>query len=214
MKKAVIFDMDGVISDTQQFHGEVESNILKKFSISISPQEIAEKYSGVSDDKMFKEIFEKNNVQVPSITSLIFEKWDLMEKIAKGKIQEIPGATYLIRELKKNEFKLAVASASTTSFIQEVLADLKLTNDFDAIVSGQQVEYGKPAPDIFLLALKKLQVNPEDAIVIEDGRSGMLGAKNANIACIGLVQNITDDYPADKLVSNLNQITIELIHSL
>lgn len=214
MKKAVIFDMDGVVSDTQQFHAEVESNLLKRFGINMSPHEITEKYSGVSDEKMFREIFEKDNVQIPSLSDLIFDKWNLMGEIAKGRIQEIPGASNLIKELKKNKFKLAIASASTMLFINEVLIELKIQNYFDVLVSAQEVEHGKPAPDIFLLALKRLHVKPEEAIVIEDGRSGMIGAKKAKIKCVGLVKDTKQDYPADMLVADLDQITIQRIHLL
>ena len=69
--------MDGVISDTQKFHAMVESMLLKKFGIEMTPDEITAKYAGVSDNEMFKEIFEQYKIPTPNLKSLVFEKWNL-----------------------------------------------------------------------------------------------------------------------------------------
>lgn len=214
MIKAVIFDMDGVVSDTQKFHAEVESRLLKEFDIHLSPREITKQYAGVADEAMFEELFKKYNVKVNSIKEIVDKKWDLMRVVASGKITAIPHVISLIKTLKKNEFKLAIASASTKIFIKEVLDALGIESYFDAIVSAQEVEHGKPAPDIFLLAVKKLGVKPEEAIVIEDGVSGMIGAKKAGMKSIGLIADLTKEYPATRVVPSLHRITIDMINRL
>ena len=214
-KNAVIFDMDGVISDTQKFHAEVESLILRQYGIEMSPEAITKRYSGVADDVMFIEIFEENGVNNhPPIDKIVMDKWNKMATVAKGRITAIPHAVDLIRMLKKEGFRLAIASASTTIFIREVLDELTLNEFFDTTVSAQEVKYGKPAPDIFLLAAKRLEVELEACIVVEDGRSGMIGAKAAGIPCIGLVEDTAEGYPATSLVTSLDQVTLDLIHSL
>jgi HAD superfamily hydrolase (TIGR01509 family) len=213
-KKAIIFDMDGVISDTQKFHAEVESLLLKTFDIDMKPEEITKIYAGVADEKMFAQIFKNHGIKVDSVEKIVFKKWDLMRKVAHGKITEIPHAVELIQTLKKNGFKLAIASASTKAFINEVLLSLNISKYFDTIVSAQEVQNGKPSPDIFLLAAQKLGIQPEEAVVIEDGKSGMIGATAANMKSIGLVTDVNADYPATQLVSSLDEITIELIHKL
>lgn len=213
-KKAVIFDMDGVVSDTQKFHAEVESLLLKEFGIHMEPDEITRIYSGVADEKMFAELFEKHNVKVASVADVVFRKWDLMRQVASGRITPIPHAVELIQQLKKEGFKLAIASASTKAFINEVMEALNIREYFDTIVSAQEVQHGKPAPDIFLLAAKRLGVQPEESVVIEDGRSGMIGATAANMKSIGLVTDIMADYPATKLVSSLQDVNIDIIHQL
>lgn len=193
MKQAIIFDMDGVISDTQQFHAEVESEILKRFEISMSPDEITYQYAGVSDEEMFAEIFEKHNIVVDDIQAVIFDKWEIMKEIGAGRIVAIPHAIDLIRSFNRNSFKLAVASSSTLSFINYVVDSLSIRDMFDALVSAQEVINGKPAPDIFLKAAERLDVAPTFCVVIEDGRSGMIGAGLAGMKSIGLVSNPNDD---------------------
>lgn len=215
MKSAIIFDMDGVVSDTQKFHAEAESAILSDYGIQMKPDEITERYAGVADDKMFQEIFEENGIkEYPPLDKIVFQKWDIMATIAYGRITPIPHAIELIYKLKRDNFKLAIASASTTLFINKVLNELEIKDNFDAIVSAQEVEHGKPAPDIFLLAASRLGVSPEDSVVIEDGRSGMIGAKEAGMKCIGLVSDAKADYPATRCVSSLSEITIDVLQKL
>ncbi len=214
MIKAVIFDMDGVVSDTQSFHGEIESMLLKEYGIAMKPEEISAVYAGVPDEKMFAEIFEKHGVTEYSTPDILYKKWELMEKVTKGRLTAIPYAIALIKELKNNRFKLAIASASTKDFIDEVMDALNIRKYFDTLVSSYEVTHGKPAPDIFLLAAKRLGVRPEEAIVIEDGRSGMIGATAANMKSIGLVADIKGDYPATKIVSSLKHVSIAMIQKL
>ncbi|HEY1085760.1 MAG TPA: HAD family phosphatase [Candidatus Saccharimonadales bacterium] len=216
MKKlGVIFDMDGVVSDTQKFHAEVESRLLEEFNIQLSPEEITKRFSGVADDVMFQQIFDENGKKdYPPIDSIVFRKWNMMAEIAKGRITAIPHAIELIRTLKANDFKLAIASASTLVFIHEVIDELDVASSFDTLVSAQEVDHGKPSPDVFLLAAERLQLEPEACIVIEDGRSGMLGAKAANMKCIGLVSDTQESYPSTVTVTSLKEVTIPLIHRL
>ncbi len=214
MRQAVIFDMDGVVSDTQKFHAEAERLILQNYGIVMNPEDITKRFAGVSDDVMFEEIFEQYGVKVNSVGAIVSAKWNLMGDIAKDSIKPIPYAPELIHNLRENGLLLAIASASTEKFIQEVLSELALTACFDAIVSSQEVTNGKPAPDIFLLAAKRLHVKPKHCVVIEDGRSGMIGAAKAGMKCIGLINDQHADYPADKLISSLVDIRAQDIYDL
>lgn len=109
---------------------------------------------------------------------------------------------------------MAIASSSQPEFIQKVVENLELEKYFDCIKSASNVDKGKPAPDVFLKAAEDLGVKPSNCLVIEDGRSGMKGAKEAGMACIGLV-NEDGDYPADETtesLKNLNKNSIEEIY--
>ncbi|RJQ38051.1 HAD family phosphatase [Candidatus Microgenomates bacterium] len=214
MKKAVIFDMDGVISNTQGFHAVAESKILKEFGINICPEKITAKYAGVSDDKMFAEILKENKIAGVDISKVIFKKWEIMQKITKGKITAIPYAIDLIKLLHQENFKLAIASASPLFFINFIINELKIGNYFNAIVSSEEVRNGKPCPDIFLLAAKRLKINPLNCVVIEDGKSGMIGAKKAGMKVIGLANDAKKDLPADLIVSNLRDLSLKKIEKL
>jgi HAD superfamily hydrolase (TIGR01509 family) len=110
--------------------------------------------------------------------------------------------------------KLAVASSSNKAFIEHVLKQLNMTEYFQAIASSEEVPRGKPDPAIFLLAASRLGIDPSECVVIEDGVSGMIGAKRAGMGCIGLVleaETDTQKFPADVVVRSHDEITKQLL---
>ena len=212
MIKAIIFDMDGVISDTQHFHSGMDEVVLKRYGIDKTAKELEETYAGVPVKEIYNIEFQKNNLPLNDIPGLFDERWKKIIEQAEGNIKAIQGAIQLISKLKNKGFKLAVASGSIRIFVEMVLRELNLTDEFDAVVTGDDVEKGKPNPDIFLLAASRLKVNPKECVVIEDGINGMIAAKKAGMKCIGLVENNKKkDYPADLVVGELENITMEVI---
>lgn len=210
MIRAVIFDMDGVISDTQKWHSQIESRILSKYGIKIKPAEITRRYSGVRDVDFLRDLFIQNHVRAkPGKASA--EKWAEMRKKAEKGIPPIKGAKKLIKSFKKSGLKLAVASSSPISFIETVLKKLEITQ-FDRISSSREVKNGKPSPDVFLLAARRIKVKPEECLVIEDGFSGMIAAKKAGMKCVALSKSKQN--PADWTVGSLEKITLEKIQKL
>ena len=205
--KVFIFDMDGVISDTQNLQANNEEKLLNKYGIQLSADEITEKYAGVSDEEFFPKVFSDFGKQV-DLEKVTEEKWEMIFSEAKGTIKEISGSVDFIKILYNNDYRLAVASASIKPFIKLVLNELGKEEYFLVKVRGTEVSNGKPAPDIFLEAARQLQVSPEDCIVIEDGVNGMRAAKNAGMKCIGLVNDKRKDYPADYIVSSFAEIDI------
>ncbi len=202
--------MDGVISDTQVIHAKTESELLKDYGIEIHPDEITRRYAGVGDEEMFREIFSNARQKLPKIGQLVEKKWKIMDELVRGNVKEIPGTSEFIKRLKSLSLPLAVGSASRLAFIELVLAELGLRRKFDAIASAEEVKKGKPEPDLFLLAAKRLSVAPEDCLVIEDGVSGMIAAKRAGMQCVGLIKNKTEQaYPADLLVTDLREVPID-----
>lgn len=211
--KAVIFDMDGVISDTQQFHAGAESQILAEYNINMTPEEITAEFAGVADEKMFEEIFLRNGIKNIIIKDVVFRKWDIMRDMLKGRLTAIPFVTDLIKSLYSHNFKLAVASSSPTTFIDEVIDTLSLRSYFHALVSAQEVKKGKPAPDIFLLAAEKINVPPKNCVVVEDGKSGMIGAQKAGMKVIAYGSE-TEKYPADLTVTTFKNVSVDIVHLL
>ena len=206
--KAVIFDMDGVISDTNFLQSRVEEELLRKCGINLSYKEITKKYAGMADKEFFEKMFKDFDTKC-DVEATIKEKYRNLLQLGKGKIKPIEGAPELISKLKKNGFKLAVASASRKDLIEFILSELKILDKFDTLTSSAEVQKGKPDPETFLLTAEKLKIEPKDCTVIEDGKLGMIAAKKGGMRCIGLVSNMRGDYPADKLISNLNQLTLE-----
>lgn len=213
MVRAVIFDMDGVISDTQGLHAEVEEELLKEYEVAVSAEEITGGYAGVSDREFFETIFQGHGRPPKEIDVIIEEKWDRMMALAENNVQPIPGVIELIRELKGRGFRLGVASASPMKFIALVLSELGLRGEFDAVTSAEEVERGKPDPEVFLLTAERLGVRPEDCVVIEDAINGMVAAKRAGMKCVGLVKK-GGEYPADLVVRGFGGLSIARIEGL
>jgi len=205
MIRAVIFDMDGVIADTQRIHAACESKILSSYGIEISPENITARYAGYPAASMFEDISRRFNVPL-DIVRLNEEKWQEVLKRTEHDLVPIPGALELIQSLKESGCKIAVASSSPFSFIRKVLDRFEVRQLFDVITSGQEVSKGKPDPEIFLLAASRLGIPPRDCLVIEDGIGGMSGAKSAGMTCMGLVEDKNERYPADLVVTTPDTI--------
>ena len=204
---AVIFDMDGVISDTQALAAQVESELLKKHHVDHPGQWYTERYAGTPHAVMFHELLP--GLSQEDILFLVEKTWtSLLEQVPN--VLPVPGIHHLLETLARKGYLLAVASTSKREYVDKVLSTLDVMPFFHAIVTGDEVAKGKPSPDIFLLAAKRLGVPPEHCTVIEDGAAGMKGAKAAGMRCIGLVATpdatSKEQVPADCTVSRLEEI--------
>lgn len=211
MVKGVIFDLDGVISDTQKLHSRIESALLKRFGVVISPEEITKKYSGVRTRDFFIELLNRQNVEC-DIDALMVEKWNEMEKAAGEEVDAIAGAIDLIKMFYAMNLPMAVASASNAKYVETVLNALGVKKYFAAIISGDLVKKGKPDPESFSLAAAKINVEPENCLVIEDGVSGMEASKAGGMKCVGFVKNKNSEYPTKNLVLSLAEITEDYLN--
>jgi len=210
-KKAIIFDMDGVISDTQQANSELEALFLRKYGVELSVEELIRDYAGISERECAELIFKKYGKEV-DIDKFVEEKLTKLTEFSKGRISAIDGALDLIKALKEDNFKLAIASSSRMDFIDLVLSELKIKDKFDVLTSGQEVKLGKPNPDIFLLAAQKLQVPPQHCVVIEDAKNGVLAAKKAGMKCVWLTDQASfgeSEFLPDIKVKNLKELNIK-----
>lgn len=208
--KAVIFDMDGVISDTEIIQATAMSLVLAKNGIEMTPQEESARYAGIKSKVTFEEIFRVHNKINVDIDSLVEEKKRLVYDAVNKNIKTVPGTIEFIDELRGLGLPLAIGSAASLQFIDLVLSKLDLKKKFAAIASCYEIENGKPAPDVFLLAARQLNVAPEYCLVVEDGVNGMIAAKAAGMECVGLVRDNTGlKYPADLLVSDLRDKSVK-----
>lgn len=206
--EAVIFDMDGVLSDTQKLHAEAQSQILEEYGVEMSPDEITRKYAGKPPGTLFRE-------ESPASDPMEAhgKKQGVLYELAEMEgVEPVEGSQKLVRELF-SDYKLGVASSSQPEFIEEVISNLELSKFFDVIKSASEVPNGKPAPEVFLETAKELVVKPEDCLVIEDGISGMRGAKEAGMVCIGLIDK-SGDYPAHETINSLSELDKEKIDKI
>jgi HAD superfamily hydrolase (TIGR01509 family) len=182
--EAVIFDMDGVIIDSEPFHWEVNKRIFGFLGIHV-PDEEYRQFIGTSNTDMWTAIKRKFGLAQPVSELTAMQQSGNIEYMKNNRIDSVCGAVDLIHYLKKEKILIALASSSPYTVIDIVLHTLNLKNCFDIIVSGEDFKNGKPAPDIFLKTAMLLHVSPEQCVVIEDSTHGVHAAKEANMKCIG-----------------------------
>lgn len=184
MLKAVIFDMDGVIIDSEPMHFKVDKRLLSNFGLEVDNHFLSQ-YVGVSNPEMFADIKEKFNIKY-SIDELLDLKQNfLLEALNETKLDAVSGVRELIIDLASNNVLLAIASSSPRIFIEAVIKKLDLEQYFKVVVSGEELEKSKPAPDIFIKAASLLGVGRDECIVIEDAATGVEAAFAAGIKCVG-----------------------------
>ena len=223
MLKAMIFDFDGVITDSEILHLRSINEVLAKFGTSIAKDEYYKTFLGLTDLDVLKVLAEKKLLNHADIESIAEEKKHLFAKLAKSEGTIIPGVRDFLAMLKKNNVPMAICSGALLTEIEMILDDSSLRSYFEDIVSSEQVKRGKPYPDGFLLTLKKLNktraaapIQPNQCIVIEDSRWGLEAAKAAKMHTVA----VTNSYPAselamaEKIIPHLDQLTIEDLHSL
>ena len=208
---AFILDLDGTTADTQHVHALIEHEILLAHDIRLDPEEITARFSGVSLGDMFSEIFADAGISCPDIRTLAEEKYRRLDVIPPEQIIPIEGTVAMIHHWHTRKIPLAIGSASQIIFIERVLHTLNIRECFKTIASSHEVAQGKPAPDVFLLAAKRLGVDPQECIVVEDGVSGMIAARKAGMRCIALATNGQRDYPADLVVDDLRKVPEEFL---
>jgi len=206
--KAVIFDMDGVIIDSEPIHFEVDMQNMKDLGCNISVEEL-EKYVGTTNEYMFTDIKKNYNIR-KSVEEIINYRVEMAKNmIIQSDLEPIEGIRALLSDLKHKNIPTAIASSSSRDLIDVVISKFKLQDYFKYILSGEEVEKGKPAPDVYVETAKKLGIPPKDCIVIEDSKNGVLAAKAAGMKCIGF-QNINsgnqDLSKADIVVKSIKQI--------
>ncbi len=185
--KAIIFDLDGVLTDTARYHYLAWKSIADELNIPFD-KELNEQLKGVSRQKSLDIILQNAGLHLSNEqkTKLLEQKNRLyLQFIAKlGPNDLLPGIEQLLTTLKKQNIPMAVGSASKNA--RRVLDSLQITLFFDAIVDGHAVSRPKPHPEVFLMAARMLNIPPGHCIVVEDARAGILAAKRAGMKAIAV----------------------------
>jgi len=215
MLKAVIFDMDGVIIDSEPTHMKLESETYKKLGIEITEDD-HNSFVGSTSQYMWEALKNKYKLN-QTLEELIEYERNLYFKHLNSEECEITligGVKELIEDLYDNGIKLAIASSSPLNVINAITKKFQIEEYFDVFVTGDDVKRSKPEPDIFLYASEKLGVSTDNCLVIEDSHNGVRAAKKAGIKCVGINTDAAgrqDISMADLVINNFKEVNYRIL---
>ena len=185
--KAVIFDLDGTLIDSEQHWVVAEQQFLGKHNITPKPGYVA-LFHGRSMREVVTMLKEEHNL-VATIEQLLADKTESSDAIYTTMSLPIAGANKLLKQLHNAQARMAIASGSTLPRIQTIVDRFGWQPYFELLASVDDVDYrGKPDPAVFCYAVEKMNLKPEDCVVVEDSVNGVVAAKGANITCIALTK--------------------------
>lgn len=224
MLKAVVFDFDGIIVDSEPMHYRAFQKVLEPLGAGYSWQEYLDRYMGFDDRDAFREAFKVHGLQLREgqLAELIAAKGACFQEVIAAGVNPYPGVVELIRSLA-GTLPLAICSGALRSDIEPVLEQLSIAGAFDRLVTADEVQVSKPDPASYLLAVRRLQeAFPDDAITaagtlaIEDTPAGICSAVNAGLKVLA----VTNSYPSSELgmavksVASLAGISVEDLRRL
>lgn len=215
MLQAVFFDFDGVIADSEPLHLRAYQRVLHKDGIELSEQDYYARYLGYDDVGLFQALANDRGIAVDTarIDAWVDEKSEIVEELLSSDVVLFPGAAACVR-MCAAKVPLAIASGALEPEIDRVLKYAGIRDCFKVIASASDGVRGKPAPDLYLLAMAKLRdaklVEPASCVAIEDSRWGLEAARKAGFRCVAVTHTYAaSELPcADLIVEHLSDITI------
>ena len=217
MLKAVIFDMDGVIVNSEPLHHLAYKKMFEEFQLDVS-RSLYESFTGQSTHSICKQLCKIFNIYEDP-NELVVSKRKHFKLIFENdtSFQMIDGALELIQNYFDNNVTLILASSASMTNIDRIFKKFDLNKFFKAKISGADLKESKPNPEIFIKAAKMSGFNKKECIVIEDSTNGIIAAKSAGIYCVGYnsYNSKNQNYGnADLVISSLNEINFKKISKL
>ena len=221
--QAIVFDFDGVIADSEPLHLRAFQEELASEGIPLSPRDYYARYLGYDDAGVFEAVSRDRglNLSTHQIAALVARKGHRVEEMIKGGAVLFPGAAEFVRQAAAT-VPIAIASGAQRHEIDDIVAAAGLATLFTAIVAAGDTPNGKPSPDPYALAFRKLRehagnhLSADRCIAIEDSRWGLESARGAGLRCVG----VTNSYPASELpgaeliVGGLNELSVSMLDDL
>ncbi len=215
MLRAAIFDMDGVIVDSHPVHKKTWRKFLELLGKEIDEERLNFIMEGRKRDEILRYFL--GDLSDDQVRVLGHQKEQLFRE-ESADMKAIEGLREFLQQLSEARIRLAVASSGSNGRVNYVLDLLNLRHYFQAIVTGDQVMYGKPDPTIFRVACDQLCVQPCETLVFEDSVSGIRAAKAAGIRCVGVATNgiiaLLVEAGADRIIPDFSAVPFDLMHEL
>ncbi len=212
MEKVFIFDMDGVIINSEPMHDLVDLKVASEFKIQLDRNRL-QRYVGMRAKDVWKSIINEDQLHLTADQLVLIADDRKVKFIEESDFQPINGIVELLQVLKKLNFRIALASSSPLVLIEAILNKFDIASYFEIKVSGDEVNLGKPAPDIYLESARRLKVSPNQCFVLEDSEHGIEAGNMAGMKTIGFInpgsgnQNLTK---ANFIVGSIEEV-LELI---
>lgn len=204
--QAVLWDMDGVLADTGPIHFAAWRALARERGRDLTEEEFRPTF-GMRNEDVVRAFF--GNLPPAEASALADRKEQLFRSIARDQLRARPGVRTLLAELARSGFAQAVASSAPPENVALILDVLRIRDYFQAVVTGADVQKGKPNPEVFLKAAERLGVPPARCIVVEDAVVGVEAAKSAGMRCVAITGTSTraELGQADLVVDSLTELT-------
>ncbi len=208
--KAVVFDMDGVLTDSEPLINEAAVAMFRERGVKVQPEDFLP-FVGTGEDRYIGGVAAKHGCRLDLVAAKK-RTYEIYLELVPTRLRAFPGAQQLVRTCQKAGLKVAVASSADLIKIVANLQKIGLPLEaWDAIVCAEDVPNKKPAPDIFLAAARKLGLAPAACVVIEDAVNGIQAAKAAGMRCVAVAQTFAPEHlvAADLVRPGLRDISLE-----
>ena len=206
--KLVIFDMDGVLVDSEPLYFQVEKAVMENLGIKLTQKE-QENFVGISPKVMWNEILQRYQIDISLDDVLHIYYSNLKLALEKSTLAPMQNVELFIKKLLKYQIDFCLATSSSSTVSREILEQIGLKSYFKTIITSDDVINSKPAPDLFLKTLQKFRIKPAEAVIIEDSYNGVLASVLAGVDCIGYCndyKNNQDLSQANYLVHNFKDL--------
>lgn len=209
--KAIIFDMDGVIINSEPLHIELERKLLEELGGTITDEEHGH-FIGTTDYYMWSILKERFNIGLSVEEMVNMKRKRFRDNIHR--IELVDNFQDFFIRVCKADYKLALASSNNRATVDLIMDKFDLSKGLQVSMSGEEVEKGKPDPEIFLRTAEKLRLQPAACLVIEDAENGVAAAKAAGMKCIGIQHPGFQDQDlsrADLIINNFNELDLAIV---
>lgn len=212
MLQGVLFDMDGVLLDSEEFITRAGMMMFREKGFAVNESDF-KPFTGMGENRFLGGVAEKYGIPF-DLEKDKARAYAIYEQITRGKLKPLNGVHEFIARCRKKNLKLAVATSADEVKMRINLRETGLQESlFDALVNGLEVFHKKPHPEIYLLASKRLDLDPSECLVVEDAISGMKAALAAGCKCLALTTSFKAEEfdQADWVVKNLSEVPEECI---